>query len=84
MSINVGCVVRREFPAGGGDADGQPKDADWAESLSDIPAEEIRQMARDLAAHRSVLGIVINPVSGRDARRLFARAMRSRQQSNTN
>jgi len=40
-----------------GETDGQPKDADWAESLSDIPADEIRQMARDLAAERSVLGI---------------------------
>ena len=40
-----------------GDSDGQPKDADWAASLSDIPADEIRQMARDLAAERSVLGI---------------------------
>ena len=40
-----------------GETDGQPKDADWAESLSDIPAGEIRQMARDLAAERSVLGI---------------------------
>jgi len=40
-----------------GETDDQPKDADWAESLSDIPADEIRQMARDLAAERSVLGI---------------------------
>jgi len=40
-----------------GETDGQPKDADWAESLSDIPAADIRQMARDLAAERSVLGI---------------------------
>jgi biotin/methionine sulfoxide reductase len=40
-----------------GRSDGQPKDADWAASLSDIPAEDIRQMARDLAAERSVLGI---------------------------
>jgi len=40
-----------------GDSDDQPKDAEWAESLSDIPAGDIRQMARDLAAGRSVLGI---------------------------
>lgn len=40
-----------------GDSDGQAKDAEWAESLSDIPADDIRQMARDLAAERSVLGI---------------------------
>ena len=40
-----------------GETDGLPKDAAWAESLSDIPAQEIRQMARDLAAERSVLGI---------------------------
>jgi biotin/methionine sulfoxide reductase len=40
-----------------GETDGQPKDADWAEFLSEIPAEEIRRMARDLVAERSVLGI---------------------------
>jgi biotin/methionine sulfoxide reductase len=40
-----------------GKTDGWPKDADWAESLSDIPAGEIRKMARDLASGRSVLGI---------------------------
>ena len=40
-----------------GESDGQPKDADWAEALSDIPADDIRRMARDLAADRSVLGI---------------------------
>ncbi len=40
-----------------GETDGQPKNAQWASALSDIPAEDIRQMARDLAAERSVLGI---------------------------
>jgi biotin/methionine sulfoxide reductase len=40
-----------------GEVDGQPKDADWAESQSGIPAEDIRAMARDLASERSVLGI---------------------------
>ncbi|MCW8926158.1 MAG: molybdopterin-dependent oxidoreductase, partial [Xanthomonadales bacterium] len=40
-----------------GETDGRPKDAEWAENLSDIPAVDIRQMARDLASRRSVLGI---------------------------
>ena len=40
-----------------GEADGQPKDAAWAAALSDIPAEDIRAMARDLASGRSILGI---------------------------
>lgn len=49
--------LKRFLPYLMGKTDGQPKGADWAESLSDIPAGEIRQMARDLAADRSVLGI---------------------------
>ncbi|MGD9021488.1 MAG: molybdopterin-dependent oxidoreductase, partial [Lysobacterales bacterium] len=40
-----------------GETDGQPKDAEWAAALSDIPARDIRQMARDLASSRSILGI---------------------------
>ena len=40
-----------------GDSDGQPKDADWAESLSEISAETIRELARDLARDRSLVGI---------------------------
>ena len=49
--------LERFLPYLMGHSDGQPKDAVWAESLSDIPAREIRQMARDLAAERSVVGI---------------------------
>ena len=40
-----------------GQSDGIVKDAEWASALSDIPANDIRQLARDLAKDRSVLGI---------------------------
>ena len=40
-----------------GDTDGQPKDAAWASSLSEIPANEIRALARKMAAGRTMLGI---------------------------
>ena len=40
-----------------GDSDGQPKDADWAERLSEVPAQTIRDLARQLAAHPSLLAI---------------------------
>jgi biotin/methionine sulfoxide reductase len=40
-----------------GEEDGQPKSAEWAEALSEIPAETIRQLARELARERSLIGI---------------------------
>ena len=40
-----------------GTDDGQPKDADWASSLSEIPATDIRELAQRLGRERSVLGI---------------------------
>jgi biotin/methionine sulfoxide reductase len=40
-----------------GHTDGQPKDADWASRLSEIPAEQIRELALQLVRERSVLGI---------------------------
>ena len=40
-----------------GEQDGQPKDADWAAKLSDIPAENIRELARRMAAQPTLLGI---------------------------
>jgi biotin/methionine sulfoxide reductase len=40
-----------------GKSDGQPKDANWAASLCEIPAETIRELARRLARDRSVLSI---------------------------
>lgn len=35
--------------------DGQPKDADWATGITGVPAETIRALARDMAAHRTML-----------------------------
>jgi biotin/methionine sulfoxide reductase len=32
-----------------GETDGQPKSADWASTLADVPAEAIRALARDIA-----------------------------------
>ena len=40
-----------------GEFDGRPKDADWAASLTEIPAATIRELARQLVRERSVLGI---------------------------
>ena len=40
-----------------GETDGQAKDADWAASLSDIPADDIRALARRMASGRTLLGI---------------------------
>jgi len=40
-----------------GEADGQPKDADWAATISEIPADNIRDLARRMAAGRTLIGI---------------------------
>ncbi len=39
-----------------GDTDGVPKDADWAASKTEIPADRIRALARDMARHRTMIG----------------------------
>ncbi len=38
-----------------GDEDGQPKTPEWAEGLSDIPADELRSLARRMAASRTLI-----------------------------
>jgi biotin/methionine sulfoxide reductase len=38
-----------------GEADGQPKDADWAAAITAVPAETIRTLARQMAAQRTLL-----------------------------
>lgn len=40
-----------------GEVDGQPKDADWASALSEIPAQDIRALAREMAAKRTVVSV---------------------------
>jgi biotin/methionine sulfoxide reductase len=40
-----------------GEADGQPKDAEWAASISDIQADKIRDLARRMATGRTLIGI---------------------------
>ncbi len=41
-----------------GDDDGQPKTAQWAAELSGLEAERLRQLARDMASHRTMIGCV--------------------------
>lgn len=38
-----------------GHADGLPKNADWAAAITDIPAAEIRSLARRMAARRTII-----------------------------
>ncbi len=38
-----------------GETDGRPKDAEWAASITDIPAETIRSLARRMASMRTML-----------------------------
>jgi biotin/methionine sulfoxide reductase len=38
-----------------GTSDGQPKDAEWAAAISDVPAETIRALARRMAGCRTML-----------------------------
>jgi biotin/methionine sulfoxide reductase len=45
----------RVLPYLTGEADGQPKDADWAEAITGVPAETIRALARQMAAERTLL-----------------------------
>jgi biotin/methionine sulfoxide reductase len=40
-----------------GASDGQLKDANWAAALSEIPAEEIRALARLMASERCLIGV---------------------------
>ena len=52
------CTGFEEFrPYLMGESDGQPKDADWAAELSEIPATQIKDLARRMAAQRTVIGI---------------------------
>ncbi len=40
-----------------GDADGQPKTADWAAGITGVPAARITQLAREMAAARTMINI---------------------------
>ena len=40
-----------------GQSDGQPKDADWAAGISELAADKIRELARRMAARRTVISI---------------------------
>jgi biotin/methionine sulfoxide reductase len=43
-----------------GRTDGQPKDAAWAAGLSEVPAEEIRGLARLMARERCLVGVTFS------------------------
>jgi biotin/methionine sulfoxide reductase len=45
----------RVLPYLTGEADGQPKDALWAQSITGVPADTIRALARHMAATRTML-----------------------------
>ena len=38
-----------------GETDGRPKDADWAAAIAGVPADELRRLARRMAAARTML-----------------------------
>lgn len=40
-----------------GQTDGQPKDADWAAEISELPADTIRALARRMAARRTMISV---------------------------
>ena len=40
-----------------GDADGTPKTPEWAAAISLVPADTIRRVARDMAAHRTMINM---------------------------
>ncbi|MEM1277364.1 MAG: molybdopterin guanine dinucleotide-containing S/N-oxide reductase [Pseudomonadota bacterium] len=40
-----------------GETDGTPKDADWAAKISEIPAETIRELARQMARRRTMISV---------------------------
>lgn len=40
-----------------GHVDGQPKDPDWAQALTDIPAAQITELARRMASKRTMINI---------------------------
>ena len=40
-----------------GEVDGQPKNADWASTLSEIPADDIRDLARKMAVKRTIVSV---------------------------
>lgn len=56
--MNRYCVgFDRFLPYLTGQSDGQAKDADWAAQISDLSAEQIRALARRMAAHRTKISV---------------------------
>ncbi|WP_222844407.1 molybdopterin-dependent oxidoreductase [Saccharomonospora sp. CUA-673] len=54
----VGFDEFRDYVLGASDSsDGRAKDAEWAAAITDVPADDIRALARDIAAHRTVINL---------------------------
>ena len=53
----VGFEKFRPYLMGDNDNDGQPKDADWAATITGVAAETIRSLARRMAAKRTLITI---------------------------
>jgi len=51
------CGFEKFLPYLMGDSDGQPKDANWAATISEIAADDIRDLARQMAGGRTLIGI---------------------------
>jgi biotin/methionine sulfoxide reductase len=51
----VGFPALRRYIDGG--ADGIAKDADWAAAIADVPADVIRQLALEVATHRTLITV---------------------------
>lgn len=55
------CVgFQRFLPYLLGETDGQVKDAEWAAGLSELPAESIRGLAREMAAKRTLISLSLS------------------------
>ena len=51
----VGAQQVRDYVRG--DSDGSPKSPEWAESISQVPAVQIRQLAHDMAGARTLINV---------------------------
>ena len=56
--LDTYCVGFEQFlPYLMGETDGQPKNADWAESICGVPADTIRDLARRMANSRTMISV---------------------------
>ena len=59
--VNRYCVgFEKILPYLIGDSDGQPKSAEWAADITEIPAEQIRTLARKMATSRTLVNVSLS------------------------